>query len=148
MFVFPSLAFLIEDRCQSLHSLCHRCIDTGDQSFRITGSALFFVTRGDVAQIPDEMVQKGFRPDRNRWYVERWEDQTLESASGLLAGREDEYRAAVIAALAREGARPATTAAGVVGASTVAPASGSSASSIAPLDVTWGFIQRVYRGKP
>jgi len=40
----------------------------------VSGKANFFLVRGDSAAIPTEL---GFQPDSNRWYIERWEDETL-----------------------------------------------------------------------
>lgn len=58
-------------------------ISDGDnqQSLEVTGKARYYVVRGDSARIPDELVQRGFRPDSTRWWVERWEDETLPSGS-------------------------------------------------------------------
>lgn len=43
----------------------------------VRGQAEFWVVRGDSAIIPDELLARGFEPDSNRWYIERWEDRTL-----------------------------------------------------------------------
>lgn len=40
------------------------------------GRAKFFVVRGDSAAIPPEL-QSRFPPDSARWWIERWEDQTV-----------------------------------------------------------------------
>lgn len=58
-------------------------ISDGDNqsSLEVTGKARYYVVRGDSARIPDELVQRGFRPDSTRWWVERWEDETLPSGS-------------------------------------------------------------------
>ncbi|MFN8589330.1 MAG: hypothetical protein U0704_16180 [Candidatus Eisenbacteria bacterium] len=49
----------------------------------VTGNALFFLVRGDSAVIPPELVARGFTPDSSRWWIERWEDETLtEAVSG------------------------------------------------------------------
>ena len=32
--------------------------------------------RGDSALIPQQLKDRGFGPDPNRWYIERWEDKT------------------------------------------------------------------------
>ena len=112
-------------------------IDTGDQAFRITGAARFFVVRGDSAKIPDDLVQRGFRPDANRWYIERWEDETLDTGgAGLVAGAGGTaaLKQALVTALAREGATsPTRTAA--------APA----AVTGTTYGVTWGWLQAFYR---
>jgi PKD repeat protein len=36
------------------------------------GQSRWFVVRGDSAQIPQELQDRGFVPDSMRWYVERW----------------------------------------------------------------------------
>lgn len=58
-------------------------ISDGDNqsSLEVTGKARYYVVRGDSARIPDELVQRGFRPDSTRWWVERWEDETLPSGN-------------------------------------------------------------------
>jgi hypothetical protein len=111
-------------------------IDTGEQAFRITGAARFFVVRGDSAKIPDDLVQRGFKPDANRWYIERWEDETLVTGgAGLIAkaGGASAMKQAIAAALAREAAASSAKTA-------AAPASATTAS----YDVTWGWLQAIY----
>ncbi|MEO5617021.1 MAG: hypothetical protein ABIS67_04565, partial [Candidatus Eisenbacteria bacterium] len=107
-------------------------IDSGDQAFRITGAARFFVVRGDSALIPDDLVQRGFTADANRWYIERWEDETIESASLMAGIDEAQYRSAVVAAFARESMQKA-------------PAEAGAQNSWLPRDVSWGFMKHVYR---
>jgi hypothetical protein len=51
-------------------------IDSGN-TVEVTGNALFFLTRGDSAAIPQELINRGFRPDSLRWWIDRWEDETL-----------------------------------------------------------------------
>jgi hypothetical protein len=53
--------------------------------YRITGGGLFFIARGDSAVIPEDLFNRGFRPDMNRWYIERWEDRTNVGASAAMA---------------------------------------------------------------
>ena len=43
----------------------------------ISGHALFYLVRGDSAVIPAELVKQGFKPDSTRWWIERWDDETL-----------------------------------------------------------------------
>ena len=111
-------------------------IDTGDQAFRITGAARFFVVRGDSAKIPPDLVQRGFKPDANRWYIERWEDETLDAGgAGLIAeaGGAAAMRQALVTALARPaGSGTAATPAAVADGTT--PTYG----------VTWGWLQAFY----
>jgi hypothetical protein len=49
----------------------------------VTGNALFFLVRGDSAAIPPELFARGVRPDSTRWWVERWEDETLSGGAAL-----------------------------------------------------------------
>lgn len=62
-------------------------IETDEEDFQVTGAARFFLVRGDVALIPAELVARGFRPDTARWFIERWEDETLGSAAAWDAVR-------------------------------------------------------------
>jgi len=112
-------------------------IDAGDQQYRILGHARFFVTRGDSAKIPDELVRRGFKPDRNRWYIERWEDETVEGAGGggVLAPGDASRLLHTAMANALSGRASAPT----LGAGSTA--------IIGPLDVTWGFIKYAYSGR-
>src|SRR5688572_10576717 len=53
-------------------------IDIGDgTTIEVSGYALFFLVRGDVAVIPADLVARGLEPDRNRWWISRWEDETI-----------------------------------------------------------------------
>jgi len=61
-------------------------VEVGDGStLEVTGYALFYLTRGDSAAIPAELKARGFKPDSLRWWIDRWEDETLQS-EGLTAG--------------------------------------------------------------
>ena len=57
-------------------------IDTDEDDFRITGSARFFLVRGDAAVLPP-----GFRPDPARWFIQRWEDETVGPGGSALRAR-------------------------------------------------------------
>jgi hypothetical protein len=46
----------------------------------VSGYALFFLVRGDSAVIPPELIDQGFHRDSTRWWIERWEDQTVGTA--------------------------------------------------------------------
>jgi len=48
-----------------------------DGSVDITGNLLFFLTRGDSAAIPQELIDRGVKPDSTRWWLDRMEDETL-----------------------------------------------------------------------
>jgi hypothetical protein len=43
----------------------------------VTGNLLFFLTRGDSAAIPAELVALGVKPDSTRWWIDRLEDETF-----------------------------------------------------------------------
>jgi hypothetical protein len=47
----------------------------------ITGSLLFFLTRGDSAAIPADLRALGLKPDSTQWWLDRMEDETLAGAS-------------------------------------------------------------------
>lgn len=70
-------------------------VDDGN-SLEVTGYALFYLVRGDVALIPTELSAR-FKPDSLRWWIGRWEDETLPPSSGVVADR------------GRAGARPAAS---------------------------------------
>jgi hypothetical protein len=48
--------------------------------YNVTGNATFFVVRGDWALFPPGL---GLEPDSTRWYIERWDDNTLSDARTL-----------------------------------------------------------------
>jgi hypothetical protein len=78
---------------------------TDGSAYRVTGGAAFFLVRGDSAVIPQELKDRGFGPDKNRWYMERWEDQTNGGAGGAMAGPAGGLRAGLPAS----GAAPTQT---------------------------------------
>ncbi len=58
-------------------------IKTDAQEYRIQGNARFFVVRGDSAVIPAEL---GLAPDAKRWWIERWNDETMQGVGARAAG--------------------------------------------------------------
>jgi len=58
-------------------------VGAGPQLVEIHGYAKFYLVRGDSALIPPELVARGYLPDSTRWWIERWEDQTLPVAGAL-----------------------------------------------------------------
>ena len=56
-----------------------------DGGFEVTGPVYFNVIRGDSAIIPPQLIARGFKPDPNRWYIERWVDGTLHTTSAIPA---------------------------------------------------------------
>lgn len=55
-----------------------------DGGFEVTGPVYFNVIRGDSAIIPPPLIARGFKPDPNRWYIERWVDGTLHTSSSAI----------------------------------------------------------------
>ncbi len=92
---------------------------------QVTGGALFYLVRGDSAVIPQELKDQGFVPDINRWYIERWEDQTSTGQAPQGA-----------AAPAAGGQPPAPVA---------KPAAGPAVAADFPQRLSWGLLKRTYR---
>ncbi len=57
---------------------------SGTTRIDINGFAQFYLVRGDSAAIPPDQAAQGAGPDSTRWWIDRWEDQTLP-AGGLRA---------------------------------------------------------------
>lgn len=53
-------------------------VDTVTEFYRISGALRFFIVRGDSAAIPPDLAARGFHPDPSRWWIERWEDESVE----------------------------------------------------------------------
>jgi hypothetical protein len=49
----------------------------GPEVWEVHGYAKFYTVRGDSAQIPPDLAARGFGPDSTRWWIDRWEDETL-----------------------------------------------------------------------
>lgn len=58
---------------------------SGQELNSVKGYAKFYLVRGDSAVIPPELVSRGFRPDSLRWWIERWEDETLPVGGSALS---------------------------------------------------------------
>lgn len=99
-----------------------------NNQINVQGKANFFLVRGDSAAIPTDL---GVPPDSNRWYIERWEDETyagaLVSAPPAPLARLDASGRLVLPTAATHGARPAQT--------------GNAAGDL----VTWGWVKVIYR---
>lgn len=76
---------------------------SGPEVNEVNGYAKFYVVRGDSAVIPPELVSRGFRPDSTRWWIERWDDETLPPGGAAQAPAGSSLRVAT-------GASPASTA--------------------------------------
>jgi hypothetical protein len=55
-------------------------VGTSAEVDEVHGFARFYLVRGDSAAIPPELVALGFTPDSTRWWIDRWEDETLPGA--------------------------------------------------------------------
>lgn len=49
---------------------------TNGDAIDISGAARFYLVRGDSASIPSDL---GASPDSARWYIQRWDDETIQS---------------------------------------------------------------------
>ena len=56
-----------------------------------TGYANFFVARGDSAAVPPDLLALGFPPDANRWYIERWEDDTSDGGMRAMPAQKETW---------------------------------------------------------
>lgn len=113
-------------------------VNLSDGTQEVRGPVYFNVVRGDSAIIPPELIQRGFRPDSTRWYIERWVDGTLQN--GAFAARHDPgWNAAGPAAYpARARGDRGAPAAG-------AAARAGPAGSGRTLSLTWGAIKVEFR---
>ncbi len=53
------------------------------EEYRVSGNARFFLVRGDSAVIPPDLAAEGVGPDSTRWYIQQWNDETLQGAGAL-----------------------------------------------------------------
>jgi hypothetical protein len=87
-------------------------VNLTDGTQEVRGPVYFNVTRGDSAIIPPELIQRGFKPDSHRWYIERWVDGTLQSGAfaarpaPLESARPSRRDPAASSALGAPGSRP------------------------------------------
>lgn len=106
---FDKTLYPLNDDRPGRDSLYHKSIRThvdlkvtldrgaGPEVNEVHGYAKFYLVRGDSAAIPKELADRGFLPDSNRWWIERWEDETLPAgAAPLRIGPAGPSRGAVI----------------------------------------------------
>ncbi len=141
-------------------------VRTENQSYETQGKGLYFFVRGDSARIPLALQQRGFVPDSTRWWVDRWEDQTVSTANGLIAealskaGSEKivsvEMRITPAGEWVRESgaaaAEPASDTPGGAAAATApgSPRNGSASPASAsdfPQVVSFGYVKALFRGR-
>ena len=108
-------------------------IDTDEEDFQVTGTARFFVVRGDSAVIPVELSQR-FPPDAGRWWIERWEDETVGPGGSAFS-----------VVRTRKGASASVPTGDLPPAATVrrSPAPASTAAGLVP--VSWGYVKALFR---
>lgn len=61
-------------------------VTRGESTLEVRGPGLFFFVRGDSAAIPDE-IRDRVAADSTRWFIERWEDETVSSGAGAFSAR-------------------------------------------------------------
>ena len=86
-FVLRDQDFLETDPLGRWHKTIHTQvllnITTSDGSLiEVSGAAKFYMVRGDFALIPAELKDRGFGPDSNRWYIRRYDDETVPDVGG------------------------------------------------------------------
>ena len=71
------------ERRKTITTQVNLTIETVDGAVsNVNGKATFYLVRGDAALIPEDL---GLGPDTNRWYIERWEDQTYAPSEATSA---------------------------------------------------------------
>jgi hypothetical protein len=107
-------------------------IQTGDGSgIDISGAARFYLVRGDSAVIPQELLDRGFGHNPNRWYIRRLDDETAQGETGGFAARPT---------LGTSRFAPAPSASPNAARLAVPAAFGDP-----PLIVSWGYLKAYYR---
>jgi hypothetical protein len=84
-------------------------VNTPGPDYSTVSEAVFYVTRGDSAVIPPDLVARGFTPDPARWYVDGWTDLTTCTKACVTVGdvKLDYAEGPVAAARARAARAPA-----------------------------------------
>ena len=71
------------DRRKTITTQVNLMIQTTDgTATNVNGKATFYLVRGDSARIPEDL---DLGADPERWYIERWEDQTLAGSGATSA---------------------------------------------------------------
>jgi hypothetical protein len=111
-------------------------ITTGDGQTEVKGPALFYLVAGDSAAIPLELKNQGFKPDHNRWWIDRWEDETEGgNIAQAILGRAPPRDAALRATAGDAGRAAPLAASGMTGAAATLPS-----------DMLWGQLKIYYLG--
>ncbi len=51
-------------------------------ALEVSGASSFYFVRGDSALIPEDLKDAGFAPDSIRWWISRWDDETIPAGEG------------------------------------------------------------------
>ena len=104
--------------------------ELADGTWDVAGDVVFYLVRGDSARLPQVLIDRGFKKDSGRWYIERWEDKT-SAGSGVVANPpiDTRARAAPRAPVARAASSPAPAA--------------TAADPV--IHATWGDLMRLFR---
>ncbi len=80
----PSLIVVADDRPGHLARWHKRItsnvrvnVNSTGPDYSVLDHAVFYVTRGDSAHIPADLIAAGATPDSTRWYVDHWTDDTF-----------------------------------------------------------------------
>ena len=73
------------DLHKTIRAEVHLRIVRGESVLEVRGPGLFYFVRGDSAAIPQDLIDEGFGPDSTRWWIERWEDETVSSGAATAA---------------------------------------------------------------
>ncbi len=65
-------------------SVALHVVARGRPNYDIEGYANFFLVRGDSASIPTDLLAQGIGHDPNRWFIDRWEDDTFDAGAHAL----------------------------------------------------------------
>jgi len=144
---FSSTLRALPDQRPGKTSPWHKQVNTGvvlraelaDDIWLVQGDVTFYLTRGDSAQIPKVLKDRGFTQDSRRWYIERWEDKTStgEGGASLIQHLLDRARAESAGAAPR-----ARLAAGRSSPLAAAPSAQAPGTEIL---VSWGGLKSQFR---
>lgn len=61
-------------------------VQLGESTLEVRGPGVFYFVRGDFARLPEDLEGR-VDADSTRWFIERWEDDTIENAVAFGARR-------------------------------------------------------------
>lgn len=84
--VRPGLQPGADPRRRRIVTGLHLGVRVPDGEYRVISEAVFTLARGDVARIPQELLDEGYAADSTRWWIERWEERTAAGSGSLPEG--------------------------------------------------------------